>query len=35
MENIAGHKSSLSWAVNISVIVLIVLRLIPTVGLFV
>jgi alpha-glucoside transport system permease protein len=35
MEGIAGHKSSLTWAVNISVFVMVVLWLIPTVGLLV
>ncbi|EKE45054.1 hypothetical protein OCGS_0749 [Oceaniovalibus guishaninsula JLT2003] len=35
MDNIAGHKSGLSWVTNISVVVLVVLWLIPTVGLFV
>ncbi|MGC3936878.1 carbohydrate ABC transporter permease [Roseobacter sp. EG26] len=35
MDNIAGTKSSLSWAVNISVILLVVIWLIPTVGLLV
>lgn len=35
MDNIAGTKSSLSWAVNLSVIFLVVLWLIPTVGLLV
>jgi alpha-glucoside transport system permease protein len=35
MDNIAGHKSSLTWAVHISVVVLVVLWLFPTVGLFV
>ena len=35
MDNIAGTKSSLTWAVNISVIFLVVLWLIPTVGLLV
>ena len=35
MENIAGTKSSLGWAVNISVVLLVVLWLIPTVGLLV
>lgn len=35
MDNIAGQKSSLTWAVHISVIVLVVLWLLPTLGLFV
>ncbi|WP_300034486.1 carbohydrate ABC transporter permease [uncultured Roseobacter sp.] len=35
MDNIAGTKSSLSWAVHISVVALVVLWLIPTVGLLV
>ena len=35
MDNIAGHKSSLTWAVHISVVVLVALWLFPTVGLFV
>ncbi|MCB9992059.1 MAG: carbohydrate ABC transporter permease [Hyphomicrobiaceae bacterium] len=35
MDNIAGTKSSLSWAVNISVVLLVVLWLLPTVGLLV
>ncbi|WP_323769087.1 carbohydrate ABC transporter permease [Antarctobacter sp.] len=35
MENIAGHKSSLTWAVHISVVLLVALWLFPTVGLFV
>lgn len=35
MDNIAGTKSSLTWAVNISVVVLVVLWLFPTVGLLV
>lgn len=35
MDNIAGTKSSLTWAVNLSVIFLVVLWLIPTVGLLV
>ena len=35
MDNIAGRKSSLSWAVNIAVFAMVVLWLIPTVGLFV
>ncbi|MEV8465421.1 carbohydrate ABC transporter permease [Fluviibacterium sp. DFM31] len=35
MDNIAGQKSGLSWAVNISVVVMVVLWLIPTVGLLV
>ncbi len=35
MDNIAGHKSSLTWAVHLSVVFLVVLWLFPTVGLFV
>ena len=35
MDNIAGTKSSLTWAVHISVFVLVALWLFPTVGLFV
>ncbi|SFI30218.1 carbohydrate ABC transporter permease [Jannaschia pohangensis] len=35
MDNIAGKKSSLTWAVHISVVVLVALWLFPTVGLFV
>ncbi|OIP84985.1 MAG: alpha-glucoside ABC transporter permease [Rhodobacterales bacterium CG2_30_65_12] len=35
MDNIAGQKSTLSWAVNISVIALVLLWLFPTVGLLV
>lgn len=35
MDNIAGQKSSLTWAVHISVVILVVLWLLPTVGLFV
>jgi len=35
MDNIVGKKSSLSWAVNISVAVLVILWLIPTIGLLV
>ncbi len=35
MDNIAGTKSTLSWAVNLSVIALVVLWLFPTVGLLV
>ncbi|MBF9050172.1 ABC transporter permease subunit [Roseobacter sp. HKCCD9010] len=35
MDSIAGTKSSLTWAVNISVVVLVVLWLIPTIGLLV
>lgn len=35
MDNIAGTKSSLTWAVNLSVIFLVMLWLIPTVGLLV
>ncbi|MBY6114617.1 carbohydrate ABC transporter permease [Mameliella alba] len=35
MDNIAGQKSSLTWAVHISVVVLVALWLFPTVGLFV
>ncbi len=35
MENIAGQNNTLKWAVNISVVLLVVAWLIPTVGLFV
>ncbi|MFW2587466.1 carbohydrate ABC transporter permease [Sagittula sp. SSi028] len=35
MDNIAGSKSSLTWAVNISVVLIVALWLFPTVGLFV
>ena len=35
MDNIAGTKSSLTWAVHISVFLLVLLWLFPTVGLFV
>ena len=35
MDNIAGTKSSLTWAVHISVFLLVALWLFPTVGLFV
>jgi alpha-glucoside transport system permease protein len=35
MDNIAGRKSSLSWAVHISVALLVLLWLFPTVGLFI
>jgi len=35
MDNIAGSRSRLSWAVNISVVFMVVLWLIPTVGLLV
>ena len=35
MENIAGTKSSLTWAVHIAVAALVLLWLFPTVGLFV
>ena len=35
MDNIAGKKSSLTWAVNITVILLVIIWLIPTVGLLV
>jgi alpha-glucoside transport system permease protein len=35
MDNIAGTKSSLTWAVNISVLFLVLLWLVPTVGLLV
>lgn len=35
MDNIAGTKSSLTWAVNISVVVLVALWLFPTLGLFI
>ncbi|MGR3540368.1 MAG: carbohydrate ABC transporter permease [Hasllibacter sp.] len=35
MDNIAGSKSSLGWAVHISVVLLVFLWLFPTIGLFV
>ncbi|MCP4208036.1 MAG: carbohydrate ABC transporter permease [Shimia sp.] len=35
MDNIAGRKSGLSWAVNLSVVLLVALWLFPTVGLLV
>lgn len=35
MDGIAGHKSRLTWAVNISVVLMVVIWLIPTVGLLV
>ena len=35
MDNIAGHKSSLTWAVHISVAALVIIWLIPTLGLLV
>ncbi len=35
MDNIAGKKSGLTWAVHISVVLLVALWLFPTVGLFV
>ena len=35
MENIAGKKSSLTWAVHISVVLLVLLWMFPTVGLLV
>lgn len=35
MDNIAGKKSSLTWAVNISAAVLVILWLVPTLGLFI
>ena len=35
MDNIAGKKSGLSWAVNISVALLVMLWVFPTAGLFV
>ena len=35
MENIAGQKSGLSWAVQISTILLVLLWVLPTFGLFV
>jgi len=35
MDNIAGSKSSLTWAVHISVVALVLLWLLPTFGLFV
>ncbi|SNT13404.1 ABC transporter permease subunit [Tropicimonas sediminicola] len=35
MDNIAGHKSGLTWAVHLSVLFLVLLWIFPTVGLFV
>ncbi|PQO24932.1 ABC transporter permease [Rhodobacteraceae bacterium WD3A24] len=35
MDNIAGRKSHLTWAVNISVILMVLIWLIPTIGLLV
>lgn len=35
MDNIAGTKSSLTWATNLSVVIMVLLWLIPTIGLFV
>ncbi|OXS99502.1 alpha-glucoside ABC transporter permease [Notoacmeibacter marinus] len=35
MDNIAGHKPALTWAVHISVLILVLAWLFPTVGLFV
>ena len=35
MDNIAGQNNALKWAVNISVLILVIAWLIPTVGLFV
>ena len=35
MDNIAGTKSSLTWVVHISVVLLVALWLFPTLGLFV
>lgn len=35
MDNIAGKKSGLSWAVQISTVILVVLWVLPTLGLFV
>lgn len=35
MDNIAGQKSTLTWAVNLSVIIIVLLWLFPTVGLLV
>ncbi|PZX17525.1 maltose ABC transporter membrane protein /trehalose ABC transporter membrane protein /sucrose ABC transporter membrane protein [Palleronia aestuarii] len=35
MDNIAGTKSSLTWATHISVVFLVVIWLVPTIGLFV
>ncbi|SFH37537.1 maltose ABC transporter membrane protein /trehalose ABC transporter membrane protein /sucrose ABC transporter membrane protein [Palleronia marisminoris] len=35
MDNIAGQKSSLAWATHLSVLLLVLLWLIPTIGLFV
>ena len=35
MDNIAGKKSGLVWAVHLSVVALVLVWLFPTVGLFV
>ena len=35
MSEVAGTKSALSWAVHLSVLLLVLLWLFPTVGLFV
>jgi alpha-glucoside transport system permease protein len=35
MDNIAGKKSSLTWAVNISVVAIVLLWIFPTLGLFI
>lgn len=35
MDNIAGHKSGLTWAVNISAALLVILWVLPTLGLFI
>ncbi len=35
MDNIAGTKSSLTWAVNLTVLLLVILWLVPTIGLLV
>lgn len=35
MDNIAGQKSSLTWATHLSVLILVILWLVPTVGLLV
>ena len=35
MQGIAGHKSRLTWAVNITVALMVVLWLVPTLGLLV
>ncbi len=35
MDNIAGQKSALSWATHLSVLILVLVWLVPTIGLFV